>query len=367
MGILRLLLALLVVNSHMYDARFPTLLGGGDAVSIFFAISGFYMALILNGKYAKNADFYINRYLRLYPSYAVVLVASIAWFGFLTVYTQQKPPPFWIYQVGHQMAWWQYAFLQFSNLTMIGLDVPSLFHWSAQKGFLFLHFAAGDTSPDGAFWGGYLPWIRQAWSVGAEIWFYVLAPFLLRRHWTLQLSVAVASIAISITMSSMGLMTYYFFPANLWLFLTGSLLFVAYPTIKKLGRRLAWPALGGIVLIFAFGGLVQNYAVHWVLLLLVIASVPLLFAQFSSSTLDNAIGELSYPVYLLHLLLIAVLKTVAHLENTIVACLATITVALVLVRFIEEPMNRFRQRRYQNAAAGNIPSFSLTTFVIEKN
>lgn len=351
MGILRLLLALLVVNSHMYGDSYPTLLGGGDAVSIFFAISGFYMALILNGKYTKNADFYINRYLRLYPSYAIVLFASVAWFGLLTIYTHQKPPPFWIYGAEQQMAWWQYALLQFSNLTMIGLDVPSLFHWSAQKGFLFLHFNAGNTAPDGAFWGGYFPWIRQAWSVGAEIWFYVLAPFLVRRRWTLQLAVAIVSLAISVEMSALGLMSYYFFPANLWLFLTGSLMFAAYPAIKTFGRRLAWPALGGITLACAFGGLVQNFAVHWTILLLVITSVPLLFARFSSSTWDNAIGELSYPVYLLHLLMIAMLKTVANLSNTIVACLATIAVAFVLVRLIEEPMGRYRQQRHQKATA----------------
>ena len=239
MGILRLLLALLVINTHMYDARYPNFLGGGDAVSIFFAISGFYMALILNGKYKQNKDFYINRYLRLYPSYLLVLLASVAWFAIVTVRTHQKPPPFWIYRADSAMAWWQYALLQFSNLTMIGLDIPSLFHWSAQKGFLFLHFNGGDTAPDGASWGGQLPWVRQAWSVGAEIWFYVLAPFLVRQRWTCQILWAVASLTISITMNARGLSTYYFFPANLWLFITGSLLFSAYPTIKFLGQRWA--------------------------------------------------------------------------------------------------------------------------------
>jgi len=141
---------------------------------------------------------------------------------------------------------------------MIGLDIPSLFHWSPEKGFLIFHSSSADAAPDGANWMGWYPWIRQAWSVGAEIWFYLLAPLMVRRRWTVQLAILLASLAIKLAMGAYDISTYYFFPANLWLFLAGSLLFAAYPAIETLGRRWAWPALSAIFLICLTASLVRN-------------------------------------------------------------------------------------------------------------
>ena len=54
---------------------------GFDAVKIFFVISGFYMALILNEKYLLKTDSYklfiTNRILRLYPLYLITFIASL--------------------------------------------------------------------------------------------------------------------------------------------------------------------------------------------------------------------------------------------------------------------------------------------------
>ena len=86
MGSLRLSLALFVVFFHaqaysVYAQGLPPLEtflpvpDGRTAVQMFYLISGFYMALVLNEKY-KTADtnwlFYSNRFMRLWPAAVIV-------------------------------------------------------------------------------------------------------------------------------------------------------------------------------------------------------------------------------------------------------------------------------------------------------
>ena len=68
MGVFRLILALAVVLGHTaYEG--PRLMSPGDAVHVFFVISGFYMCMVLRRKYGCSARgvgvFYLNRFLRL--------------------------------------------------------------------------------------------------------------------------------------------------------------------------------------------------------------------------------------------------------------------------------------------------------------
>ena len=60
MGVFRLLLALFVVMGHLpglaqWTNPFFGWMRGGPAVQAFFILSGFYMAMILAGKYKHNA------------------------------------------------------------------------------------------------------------------------------------------------------------------------------------------------------------------------------------------------------------------------------------------------------------------------
>ncbi len=76
-GILRTLLAINVVLLHIFNV--PTL--GNYSVSFFFLLSGFLMTLIMHESYGytKNGfrTFWLNRGLRLYPSYWFILVITI--------------------------------------------------------------------------------------------------------------------------------------------------------------------------------------------------------------------------------------------------------------------------------------------------
>ena len=87
MGLLRFLLAMGVVLHHIPNG--VSLMNGGIAVEVFFMISGFYMAIILENKYAsKTLLFYSNRLLRLAPAYFLMLAAQVA----LVIFTRQQEP-----------------------------------------------------------------------------------------------------------------------------------------------------------------------------------------------------------------------------------------------------------------------------------
>jgi peptidoglycan/LPS O-acetylase OafA/YrhL len=343
-------LAFAVVGSHTEIFNGVKILSGGEAVQLFFIISGFYMALILSKKYHSAKLFYSNRFLRLYPTYALILFGTVLWFLITWVYTHQRPPPFWVASANAKMQLWQWLALQFSNLSMVGLDVPAMFSWKEGHGFLFLY---GDTepTPDGANWAGNFAWIGQAWSIGTEIWFYLLAPFIVRRAVAIQAAVAIASCALMLVMQKMSPLSFFFFPANLWFFLSGSLLFQFYRS-----RYFSAPkwcgvlALVYVVVACCWVGTVDNPIIRTLILISIALSIPLLFHTFSNASWDTAVGNLSYPVYLVHVLIIDILIATLHVYHLLVVIAVSIVAAILIVRFLENPIDKYRQRR---VLAGN--------------
>src|SRR5262249_38577674 len=81
MGTLRFILALSVAYGHAGDFLGFPFIPGDTAVQSFYAISGFYMALVLNEKYRTGSSTYSlfisNRFLRLFPIYAAVLCLTL--------------------------------------------------------------------------------------------------------------------------------------------------------------------------------------------------------------------------------------------------------------------------------------------------
>ena len=83
MGLLRLLLALAVVADHAGPPLGWTALrmtGGPLAVQMFYVVSGFYMALVLNEKYLGAGAWWAfakSRLIRLYPMYWFVALLTL--------------------------------------------------------------------------------------------------------------------------------------------------------------------------------------------------------------------------------------------------------------------------------------------------
>ncbi|MDP2377810.1 acyltransferase [Reyranella sp.] len=353
MGILRLLLALSVLAAHSTPILGVRLISGGAAVHLFFVISGFYMALILTGKYHDHQTFYVNRFLRLWPTYLVVLIAGYAWYYFCWSYTGQKPPPFWLAQAYEVLPWWQALMLRVANFSMLGLDIPFNLFYQPSVGLFFIPF--NTTAPDGAYWAYRFVEIGPAWSISMEIWFYLLAPLLVRRRLAILMALIVASAALNLSGDFIGLPTYFFFPAQLYLFITGIVVYRFYEGHRSMiDAHRAGPAILGIVVAaFLCYRWIPAAWGPFVISAVCVPALPWLFACFRDSRWDSAIGNLSYPIYVCHVLVGTMLATAFDIDNGTVLAGVSVAVSTVLHLVIEKPINRYRQ-----ALAGSNSKFA---------
>jgi peptidoglycan/LPS O-acetylase OafA/YrhL len=89
--------------------------------------------------------------------------------------------------------------------------------------------------------------------------------------------------------------------------------------------------------------------------MLAVAAIPFLFRASKSWTFDRLLGELSYPIYICHVLVIWCLDRVVSLGAgyvrgfTIMA--ATIALSWVLYWSIDRPIDAWRQRRFDRERA----------------
>ncbi len=301
MGLLRFFLALCVVNAHAPFTTSPLFMRGGLAVVVFYMISGFYMSLVLSDTYRDKPGalkrFYLNRALRIYPPYYAALFVCFIYYAFVTgqesVFTDD---------LGLSTGRW--LTLIVVNLSIVGLDITRML---------------GAAGYDAAFiyQGYYIPF---AWTVGVELTFYLLAPFLTRLGGRATALAIAALIGVRLVMAAYGVdetvWRYLFAPSVMVFFMIGHIARLAY------GRLRGFPFMqeGGYVALLVvvaalivtplgggslYGGDMDDIR-NWLFYLMIGATLPFLFGLTRRSKVDNAIGQLSYPLYLGHLLVIVV-------------------------------------------------------------
>lgn len=77
---LRAVLAMWVVVFHVFSIsglHVPALLDGGNAVSVFFALSGFVIAMLLNIEKETYPAFIVRRFFRIFPAYFICVAGSL--------------------------------------------------------------------------------------------------------------------------------------------------------------------------------------------------------------------------------------------------------------------------------------------------
>lgn len=318
MGLLKVLLAAMVVFVHAGQLPgFPTM-GGSLAVQTFYIISGFYMALILNEKYINQPHAYrlflTNRVLRLLPIYYVVVGLTLLTALVMAMTLGQPEVEFFqaIRNNGDRLAPSTIALLTFSNLTLIGQDWFSFLTVTPASGTLTF---TGDFSHALVNLNSFLV-VHPAWTVSLELTFYLIAPLLVRRPvWVLALFMLL-SIAIRAALRHYAHLdtmawTYRFFPSELLYFLAGSLAYKAYRQLKHqtLPGWLCPTAIAILLLYTLFFGLIHQALTSWGLpggvssafyRITTVATLPLVFLGSKHNKLDAKIGELSYPLYLVH-------------------------------------------------------------------
>lgn len=356
MGLLRLLLALAVLLQHSGGIAGYAMIGGPLAVQGFFIISGFYMGLVLNERYdrpALNSVFLINRALRIYALYFFFLAAHLA--VFLAAELRGTSSPLWPY-FSDLLPWSEKLGLAILNLSIVGQDLSFLL--GIEDGHL--DWAPSQFGPDSA--AAKFMVIPVAWSLSLEMCFYAIAPFIARRSVLVIASLFAASLLARAVASGLGIVvdpySYRFFPFELALFLAGVLSYKAFAARRELWTRPAARALALAVpvavliypwLLGGWDGELFFTPARVGFLILLSAALPAIHAWSQNSARDARIGELSYPVYLGHLLVIGLIGGLAPLQQNPVLRLAlvagvTLVVAWLAVRLVDAPVEALRRR-----------------------
>jgi peptidoglycan/LPS O-acetylase OafA/YrhL len=287
MGLLRIYLALCVAGDHLINVvldrhgfafkgvAYWTLISGGMAVMLFYTISGFLISYVLTRKYDETAKgtlaFYRSRFIRIFSAYWPLLIILSA-----IIYDQQP----------------RGLLDQLVSVFIIGGD------W----------IVAFANYPDAH--NPYLPVLAPVWSVAAELTFYAMAPFVLRsRSWTLVLFFAslVTGFALQAHFDYHQAWTFHFFPSVLWCFLAGDL-------ARRLGEVLSpkFDWIGGAALVASIVLLALRPVSHFFFFPLILTfalSLPWLFDRTKDNRVLNFLGDLTYPIYLIHWTMLVLIFT----------------------------------------------------------
>lgn len=339
MGLLRTILALTVCLIHAGGIEGYVPMYGDVAVQGFYIVSGFYIAMVFTEKYAHlrhgAAVFWVNRYLRLAPAYMIVsLIAYLAIGRFALGGLDMDAR----------------AVILLSQFTMVGQDAFMFMGYEPGSGRWFLtpDFHALTPAQIPAY---RMMMIPQGWSIGVELWFYALAPFLvLRRAGTLVAIIAAALLLRLASGSALGLdgdpWNYRVFPFELGTFLLGVLSYRAWRVRPETGSpATGFSALLVLLLFVVFyhdlplGGSEKR----WLFLLFMAFSLPRIFEATRHSSLDRRIGGLSYPLYIVHLLCFSLLGPLLAGPWRVPLLIASALVcAAILAAAVERPGERLR-------------------------
>jgi len=307
-------------------------------------------------------EFISNRFLRIFPGYFVVLLLTIALLIAAGWYYGKSMGPFMLWaQNWAQLDWSARFFLVLSHLALFGQDVYPFLGLDGQGG---LYFDPNFRANHNELWRIML--VPQAWSLSLELCFYLLAPFLVRRSAAMLVLMIAASLALRVVLALwLGWKddpwAYRFFPSELALFLCGAAAYRVYRAVRmgKMDAQIwfGWGALGVaastalLVSRYPGGGVIWLNIAFVVTVLLVL---PFLFKLTHKSKIDNYIGELSYPMYLCHMLVIwlfTFMNNPHDFGRSAGILSVTLLLSLMLYWGVDRKVDNFRHRKFIAAHA----------------
>ena len=293
MGILRLFLALCVATGHYRvivlgqygsserDAPFviySTLgLDAGHAVFIFYIISGFLISYALENKYKNETlGFYRARIKRLYPLYLFLAAVTIL----MTKMTKIN-----------------FNYFELRNLWPLGLGLLGGDWVSVFKNY------------PKDFWSHYPPLLNPAWSLSVEAAFYLIAPFLLRAKKICLLVFILSVIGRWLCLHfDAGLLYYHWFPASLYFFLAGHYSWEFFKR-RRLNDGFYYCLIPAFFVLTWFGVPKTPFdnLYFYGYLTCIFFGMPVLFEKTKGIGWVNFLGNLSYPIYLSHTIVLSLL------------------------------------------------------------
>jgi peptidoglycan/LPS O-acetylase OafA/YrhL len=255
------------------------------AVLLFYVVSGFLISYVLEHKYSLNrsstADFYQARFLRIFPLWWAVCAFSILMWGAYRVLVNGD------------------ALTILSVFGLFGLDWLVAFRDYPQFDFSFMPL-----------------YTLIGWTLGVEVTFYALAPFLLRSP-RAAILVFGASILwrLIVWAATTGDFTshlrwnFFPFPATAAFFLLGHFgrqIYHFRPEVLRFGGWLLLPAM-----ICAYHMPMFEFDSLWFYAAAVLfaLALPAVFEATKDNRTLNFFGSLTYPLYLTHMFCIVAFAT----------------------------------------------------------
>lgn len=332
MGLLRLLLAISVLIAHSTPIFGITLVGGRTAVESFFMLSGFAIALTFSHKYQNNlSNFYKNRFLKLFPLYwfftIAVIITSLITTGKFTIFKDFFVTPF------------SKLILILFNISPLFSDVTNFMALNINNGQLFFTSSFRDTIPE--IWNYLI--LPQGWTIGLEITFYFFAPLLIKQKTkTLILISAFSLLARLLAYQFLGLghdpWEYRFFPFEIVFFIAGIIIYRHY-------QNPFWQKIYFAIPVFIatiFFKYIPNMIIYY---LFVLISIPYLFNKFKDNKFDRLLGEISYPLYLCHFLIVDIFAQVIKVNHQylgLYSLLLSLPISIISYYLIQKPIQKYR-------------------------
>lgn len=334
LGTFRLVLALMVAISHVVPRRAELDPGvahwlpnpGVIAVIGFYLISGYVMTGLLRNHFPTRRSipaFWFDRALRLYPQYLFVAGLTLTWMlmtGARTEYLQYTPDL------------WDLL----ANLLIVPLN--------------FYMFNGTDR----------FSLVPPAWSLGAEVQFYLLLPVLLL--WRARLVGFLVSLFIYILAGMQVIESDWYgfrlLPGVLFVFLLGSYLYdlqrsdTGHAAARRLVVGAAAGAAGFGLLLAALGKLVLSHTAETLLGIVLCLPLLWLLGMRRRRSWDERLGDLAYGVFLNHFLVQwAIVGRVDGVTRGVVFICAVIVLSGLQQWVVERPAiawrDALRRRRQQ--------------------
>lgn|GEM_PF-3607440 len=285
-GIYRYTLAILVLVTH--GAPMQWNLVGMYAVFAFYVLSGYVVCFMLHNQYLPLRHgvwkYAANRVLRIFPMYAVVLLAAL-------ILAKQFPDAARELDMSYPETAWQW----FANLSTFGIKHP-----------VFGSPMAVTVVP-------------VAWALSVEITYWALMPLMLTSKSSRWLMMCFVGIYLAATLANtwdgedkvVMAIRYFSALAAMLPFYIGLMLF-----IRKLHRGFVIPRVVGVMAMLAFAAILaatptlfaKPVGIGFYLALLANTLIVAYLSQLDSSLLpawsrriDKVCGNIAYPVYLVHM------------------------------------------------------------------
>jgi peptidoglycan/LPS O-acetylase OafA/YrhL len=193
--------------------------------------------------------------------------------------------------------------------------------------------------------------VPQAWSLSIELGFYLLAPWLVMLRTASLVGILIATLVARIALAAGGLSfdpwTYRFFPVEIGSFTAGMIVYRSMAE-RRAPRSVQWLALAGLIAAtLTLSAVPDGWPTRVLFYAYCAWALPYAFQLTRKSRVDRYLGDLSYPVYLSHLLVISV-SLYSGWSGSMLATLIVVLVALASIALhetIQKPVDAYRAAR----------------------